>query len=139
MRFRTKDIGTITHEKCSCGRTFVRMSKPMGRTDDMLIIRGVNVFPSQIETVLLQMDQSPNYRIVVDRKGALDTLEVQVELSEEKFSDTVSEITKVEKDITEKLKSLLGIAAKVTLVAPGTIERSEGKAKRVVDRRTLVD
>ena len=111
----------------------------MGRTDDMLIIRGVNVFPSQIETVLLQMDQSPNYRIVVDRKGALDTLEVQVELSEEKFSDTVSEITKVEKDITEKLKSLLGIAAKVTLVAPGTIERSEGKAKRVVDRRTLVD
>lgn len=139
LRFRTKDIGTITHEKCSCGRTFVRMSKPMGRTDDMLIIRGVNVFPSQIETVLLQMDQSPNYRIVVDRKGALDTLEVQVELSEEKFSDTVSEITKVEKDITEKLKSLLGIAAKVTLVAPGTIERSEGKAKRVVDRRTLVD
>ncbi len=139
LRFRTKDIGTITHEKCSCGRTFVRMSKPMGRTDDMLIIRGVNVFPSQIETVLLQMDQSPNYRILVDRKGALDTLEVQVELSEEKFSDTVSEITKVEKDISEKLKSLLGIAAKVTLVAPGTIERSEGKAKRVVDRRTLVD
>ena len=138
IRFRTKDIGTVTHEKCACGRTFVRMSKPMGRTDDMLIIRGVNVFPSQIETVLLQMDQSPNYQIIVDRKGALDSLEVQVELTEEKFSDTVSEISKVERDLTEKLKSLLGIAAKVTLVAPGTIARSEGKAKRVIDRRKLV-
>ena len=137
IRFRTKDIGTVTHEKCACGRTFVRMSKPMGRTDDMLIIRGVNVFPSQIETVLLQMEQSPNYQIIVDRKGALDSLEVQVELTEEKFSDTVSEISKVEKDLTEKLKSLLGIAAKVTLVAPSTIARSEGKAKRVIDRRKL--
>ncbi|MBQ8400126.1 MAG: phenylacetate--CoA ligase [Clostridia bacterium] len=135
LRFRTKDIGTITHEKCACGRTFVRMSKPMGRTDDMLIIRGVNVFPSQIETVLLQMDQSPNYQIIVDRVGVLDTLEVQVELTEDKFSDTISEISKVEKDLTEKLKSLLGIAAKVTLVAPGTIARSEGKAKRVIDKR----
>ncbi len=135
LRFRTKDIGTITHEKCACGRTFVRMSKPMGRTDDMLIIRGVNVFPSQIETVLLQMDQSPNYQIIVDRVGVLDTLEVQVELTEDKFSDTVAEIAKVEKDLTEKLKSLLGIAAKVKLVAPGTIARSEGKAKRVIDKR----
>ncbi len=135
LRFRTKDIGTVTHEKCACGRTFVRMSKPMGRTDDMLIIRGVNVFPSQIETVLLQMDQSPNYQIIVDRVGVLDTLEVQVELTEDKFSDTVAEIAKVEKDLTEKLKSLLGIAAKVKLVAPGTIARSEGKAKRVIDKR----
>ena len=139
VRYRTRDISRILVGECECGRTFRRMDRIAGRTDDMMILRGVNVFPSQIETVLLQMDQSPNYRIVVDRKGALDTLEVQVELSEEKFSDTVSEITKVEKDITEKLKSLLGIAAKVTLVAPGTIERSEGKAKRVVDRRTLVD
>jgi len=139
IRFRTKDIGTITHEKCACGRTFVRMSKPMGRTDDMLIIRGVNVFPSQIETVLLKMDQSPNYQIIVDRSGALDTLEVQVEITEEKFSDTISEISKLEKDITESLKSLLGIAAKVTLVGPGTIPRSEGKAKRVIDRRKLHD
>ncbi|MBQ8236111.1 MAG: phenylacetate--CoA ligase, partial [Clostridia bacterium] len=125
----------VTHEKCACGRTFVRMSKPMGRTDDMLIIRGVNVFPSQIETVLLQMDQSPNNQIIVDRVGVLDTMEVQVELTEDKFSDTISEISKVEKDLTEKLKSLLGIAAKVTLVAPGTIARSEGKAKRVIDKR----
>ena len=137
IRFRTKDIGTVTHEKCACGRTFVRMSKPMGRTDDMLIIRGVNVFPSQIETVLLQMDQSPNYQIIVDRKGALDTLEVQVELTEKMFSDKVSDISMVEKDLTEKLKSLLGIAAKVTLVSPGTIARSEGKAKRVIDNRKL--
>ena len=135
LRFRTKDIGTITHEKCACGRTFVRMSKPMGRTDDMLIIRGVNVFPSQIETVLLQMDQSPNYQIVVDRVGVLDTLEVQVELTEEKFSDTVAHISAIEKDLTEKIKSLLGVAAKVKLVAPGTIARSEGKAKRVIDKR----
>ena len=111
------------------------MKKPMGRSDDMLIIRGVNVFPSQIETVLLQMDQSPNYQIIVDRVGVLDTLEVQVELTEDKFSDTVAEIAKVEKDLTEKLKSLLGIAAKVKLVAPGTIARSEGKAKRVIDKR----
>lgn len=135
IRFRTKDIGTITHEKCACGRTFVRMSKPMGRTDDMLIIRGVNVFPSQIETVLLQTGQSPNYQIIVDRVGALDTLEVQVELSEEQFSDRVSDISRVERDLTERLKSLLGIAAKVTLVSPGTVPRSEGKAKRVVDKR----
>ena len=135
LRFRTKDIGTVTHEKCACGRTFVRMSKPMGRTDDMLIIRGVNVFPSQIETVLLQMDQSPNYQIIVDRVGALDTLEVQVELTEDKFSDTVAHISAVEKDLTEKIKSLLGVAAKVKLVAPGTIARSEGKAKRVIDKR----
>ena len=135
LRFRTKDIGTVTHEKCACGRTFVRMSKPMGRTDDMLIIRGVNVFPSQIETVLLQMDQSPNYQIIVDRVGVLDTLEVQVELTEDKFSDTVAHISAVEKDLTEKIKSLLGVAAKVKLVAPGTIARSEGKAKRVIDKR----
>ena len=137
IRFRTKDIGTITHERCACGRTFVRMSKPMGRTDDMLIIRGVNVFPSQIETVLLQMNRSPNYQIIVDRKGVLDTLEVQVELTEEQFSDRVSDISRVEKELSEKLKSLLGIAAKVTLVSPGTIARSEGKAKRVIDRRTF--
>ena len=135
LRFRTKDIGTVTHEKCACGRTFVRMSKPMGRTDDMLIIRGVNVFPSQIETVLLQMDQSPNYQIIVDRVGVLDTLEVQVELTEERFSDTVAHISGIERDLTEKIKSLLGVAAKVTLVAPGTIARSEGKAKRVIDKR----
>ncbi len=137
IRFRTKDIGTITHEKCGCGRTFVRMSKPMGRIDDMLIIRGVNVFPSQIETVLLQMNLSPNYQIIVDRKGVLDTLEVQVEITEGIFSDTISDISRLEHELADRLKSTLGIAAKATFVAAGSIARSEGKAKRVIDRRNL--
>lgn len=137
IRFRTKDIGTITHEKCACGRTFVRMSKPMGRIDDMLIIRGVNVFPSQIETVLLQMNLSPNYQIIVDRKGVLDTLEVQVEITEGTFSDTISDISRLEHELTDRLKSVLGIAAKATFVGAGSIARSEGKAKRVIDRRKL--
>lgn len=138
IRFRTKDIGTITHEKCKCGRTFVRMSKPMGRIDDMLIIRGVNVFPSQIETVLLQMNLSPNYQIIVDRKGVLDTIEVQVEMTDDTFSDTISEISSREKELSDRLKSVLGIAAKATFVASGSIARSEGKAKRVIDRRQLL-
>ncbi|MBO4433514.1 MAG: phenylacetate--CoA ligase [Clostridia bacterium] len=138
IRFRTKDIGTITHEKCSCGRTFVRMSKPMGRIDDMLIIRGVNVFPSQIETVLLQMNLSPNYQIIVDRKGVLDTIEVQVEMTDDTFSDTISEISGKEKELADRLKSVLGIAAKATFVSAGSIARSEGKAKRVIDRRQLI-
>ena len=138
IRFRTKDIGTITHEKCACGRTFVRMSKPMGRIDDMLIIRGVNVFPSQIETVLLQMNLSPNYQIIVDRKGVLDTIEVQVEMTDDTFSDTISEISAKEKALADNLKSVLGIAAKATFVSAGSIARSEGKAKRVIDRRNLV-
>lgn len=138
IRFRTKDIGTVTHEKCACGRTFVRMSKPMGRIDDMLIIRGVNVFPSQIETVLLQMNLSPNYQIIVDRKGVLDTIEVQVEITDDTFSDTISEISAKEKELADRLKSVLGIAAKATFVAAGSIARSEGKAKRVIDQRNLV-
>ena len=138
IRFRTKDIGTITHEKCECGRTFVRMSKPMGRIDDMLIIRGVNVFPSQIETVLLQMNLSPNYQIIVDRKGVLDTIEVQVEMTDNTFSDTISDISRAERELADRLKSVLGIAAKATFVAAGSIARSEGKAKRVIDRRQLV-
>lgn len=138
IRFRTKDIGTVTHEKCECGRTFVRMSKPMGRIDDMLIIRGVNVFPSQIETVLLQMNLSPNYQIIVDRKGVLDTIEVQVEMTDETFSDTISEIAGRERELADRLKSVLGIAAKATFVSAGSIARSEGKAKRVIDRRQLI-
>ena len=138
IRFRTKDIGTVTHEKCACGRTFVRMSKPMGRIDDMLIIRGVNVFPSQIETVLLQMNLSPNYQIIVDRKGVLDTIEVQVEMNDETFSDTISEIAGRERELSDRLKSVLGIAAKATFVSAGSIARSEGKAKRVIDRRQLI-
>lgn len=135
IRFRTRDIGTITHEKCSCGRTFVRMSKPMGRTDDMLIIRGVNVFPSQIETVLIKMGYSPNYQIIVDRVDNHDTLDVLVEMTVDAFTDTVTGISKKEKALESELRSLLGLAAKVRLVAPETIARSEGKAKRVIDKR----
>ncbi len=135
IRFRTKDIGVITHEKCACGRTFVRMSKPRGRTDDMLIIRGVNVFPSQIETVLLQQGYSPNYQIVVDRVNNLDTLDVKVEMTDDMFSDQVNEISKHEAKLEGELRSLLGIAANVVLVEPNSIERSTGKAKRVIDNR----
>ena len=141
LRYRTKDlrdIGVITRKKCSCGRTFVKMSKPRGRTDDMLIIRGVNVFPSQIETVLLKMGYSPNYQLVVDRVNNLDTLEVKVEMTENMFHDTVTKVSGNERAISEELKSLLGIAAKVTLVEPGSIERSIGKAVRVIDNRKLI-
>lgn len=135
IRFRTRDIGAVTHEKCSCGRTFVRMSKPMGRTDDMLIIRGVNVFPSQIETVLIKMGYSPNYQIVVDRIDNHDTLDVLVEMTVDTFTDTVTGISRKEKELESELRSLLGIAAKVHLVASDSIARSEGKAKRVIDKR----
>lgn len=135
LRYRTRDIAVLSHEECSCGRTFVKMSKPMGRTDDMLIIRGVNVFPSQIETVLLNMGYAPNYQIVVERHNNLDTIEVQVEMSDKLFSDTITEISKAEHAIEDGLKSLLGVAADVKLVAPNTIARSEGKAKRVIDNR----
>ncbi|MBQ5590371.1 MAG: phenylacetate--CoA ligase [Clostridia bacterium] len=138
LRYRTRDIGVITRKKCSCGRTFVKMSKPRGRTDDMLIIRGVNVFPSQIETVLLKMGYSPNYQLVVDRVNNLDTLEVKVEMTENMFHDTVTKVSGNERAISEELKSLLGIAAKVTLVEPGSIERSIGKAVRVIDNRKLI-
>lgn len=135
LRFRTKDIGVITHEKCACGRTFVRMSKPLGRVDDMLIVRGVNLFPSQIETVLLRMNHSPNYQIIVDRKGTLDSIEVRIEMNDEHFSDTTSDILRMEKELENEFKSSLGIKPKVKLVSPNSIPRSEGKAVRVVDRR----
>jgi phenylacetate-CoA ligase len=139
LRFRTKDIGVITHEKCACGRTFVRMSKPLGRVDDMLIVRGVNLFPSQIETVLLKDNQSPNYQIIVDRSGSLDSIEVDIEMNEENFSDKPSDIIKKEKALENKFKSALGIKPKVKLVSPDTIPRSEGKAVRVVDKRHVYD
>ena len=139
IRYRTRDIGVITYDPCPCGRTFARMSKPRGRTDDMLIIRGVNVFPSQIETVLLERGFSPNYQIIVDRVGSHDTLEVVVEMTPAMFSDTVRSISAWENDLTEALKSLLGLAAKVTLVEPKSIERSTGKAVRVIDKRKLHD
>ena len=139
LRFRTKDIGVITHEQCECGRTFVRMSKPRGRTDDMLIIRGVNVFPSQIETVVLRMGYAPNYQLIVDRVNNLDTLEVRLEMTSELFSDVTSELEATQRNIASNLRDLLGISAKVTLVAPGSITRSEGKAVRVIDHRKLHD
>lgn len=140
IRYRTRDICSLKYEKCKCGRTFIRMNKPTGRSDDMLIIRGVNVFPSQIEEVLLKIggDVTPNYQIIVDRVNNSDTLEVQVEMSEHLFSDDVKSIEKIERDIKERLRSVLGLAAKVTIVEPKTIARSEGKAKRVIDNRKLV-
>ncbi len=135
VRYRTRDICSLTHEPCKCGRTTVRMAKPKGRTDDMLIIRGINVFPSQIESVLLDLGMDPNYRMVVDRKNNLDTLEVQVEMNSGMFSDTVRNLEKVEKRIAAALQSTLNIAAKITLLEPKSIQRSEGKAQRVEDRR----
>ncbi len=137
LRYRTRDICVLKREKCSCGRTFVKMSKPMGRSDDMLIIRGVNVFPSQIETVLLEQGYSPNYRIEVDRANNTDTLDVYVELSSENFSDTVKEIAEKEKQLAAAMKVMLGINPKMHLVPPKSITRSEGKAVRVVDKRKL--
>ncbi len=137
LRYRTRDICVLTRGKCACGRTLVKMAKPMGRSDDMLIIRGVNVFPSQIETVLLGYGLSANYQIIVDRVNHTDTLEVWVEMNPEMFSDTVKQIENREREIMEKLKSMLGIAAKVTLKAPKSMARSEGKAVRVVDKRKI--
>lgn len=139
IRYRTRDLCSLNYEKCICGRTFVRMNKPKGRSDDMLIIRGVNVFPSQIEEVLLKIggDVTPNYQIVVDRVNNTDTLDVQVEMSEHLFSDDVKSIEKIEREIKDRLRSVLGLSAKVSLVNPKTIIRSEGKAKRVIDNRKL--
>ena len=139
LRYRTKDICVLSDKPCSCGRTLVKMSKPMGRSDDMLIIKGVNVFPSQIEMVLLNQGLTSNYQIVVDRKGTSDTLEVLVEMTPELFSDTLGALTQKENQITEALKSMLGILAKVTIVEPKSIVRSEGKAVRVIDKRKLYD
>lgn len=137
IRYRTKDICILTSEPCSCGRNFIRMTKPLGRSDDMLIIRGVNVFPSQIETVLLNKGFPANYQLIVTRENHADAIEVQVEMTPEMFSDSVTEIAKREREIISELKGMLGIYAKVTLVGPKTIERSEGKAKRVIDHRNL--
>jgi phenylacetate-CoA ligase len=139
IRYRTRDICSLNYEKCKCGRTHVRMNKPQGRTDDMLIIRGVNVFPSQIEEVLLKIggDITPNYQIIVDRENNTDTFQVNVEMSEELFSDGIKAIQRVEKQISDSLRSTLGIGPKVNLVNPKSIERSEGKAKRVIDKRKL--
>ncbi len=139
LRYRTRDICVLKREKCSCGRTLIKMTKPMGRSDDMLIIRGVNVFPSQIETVLLEQGYSPNYRIEVDRANNNDTLDVYVELTSEQFSDTVKDIAVKEKQLANAVKTMLGINPKMHLVPPKSIARSEGKAVRVVDKRKLHD
>ena len=137
LRYRTRDICVLSHEKCSCGRTHVKMSKPMGRSDDMLIVKGVNVFPSQIETVLLEQGYPANYQIIVDRVNNSDTLEVMVEMTPENFSDSLGKITEMEKSLVAALKAMLGIYAKVKLVAPKSIARSEGKAVRVIDKRKI--
>ena len=135
IRYRTRDICALNHEKCACGRTTARMCKPRGRTDDMLIIRGINVFPSQIESVLLDLGMDPNYQLIVDRQNNLDTLEVQVEMNESMFSDTVRNLEAVKKQIAGALQSTLNIVAKIRLLEPKSIQRSEGKAKRVIDKR----
>lgn len=139
LRYRTRDICVLSRKKCSCGRTLIKMSKPMGRSDDMMIIRGVNVFPSQIETVLLKEGYSENYLIEVDRVNNTDTLDISVELTPEQFSDTMKDLAAKEKALANAIKTMLGINPKVHLVAPKTITRSEGKAVRVIDRRKLHD
>ena len=139
LRYRTRDICVLTRKKCSCGRTHVKMSKPMGRSDDMMIIRGVNVFPSQIEAVLLKEGYPPNYQILVDRVNNSDTLDVNVELPPEQFSDKVSDIQAKEKSLEAAMRTMLGIGPKVHLMPPHSVERSEGKAKRVIDKRKLHD
>ena len=136
VRYRTRDIASLTHGVCGCGRTLVKMSKPAGRTDDMLIIRGVNVFPSQIESVLLNVeDVSPYYMITVDRVNNLDRMEIQVEMGESMPFDEVRLIQNKEKELTQAVESTLGISAKIKLVPPKTLARSEGKAKHVIDLR----
>ena len=139
LRYRTRDICVLSRKKCSCGRTHVKMSKPMGRSDDMMIIRGVNVFPSQIEAVLLKEGYPPNYQILVDRVNNSDTLDVNVELPPEQFSDKVSDIQAKEKSLEAAMRTMLGIGPKVHLMPPHSVERSEGKAKRVIDKRKLHD
>ena len=138
LRYRTRDLTVLNAEKCSCGRTIVRMQKCLGRSDDMLIIRGVNVFPSQIETVLLEMSETkPHYLLIVDRVDNLDILEVWVEVDGQFFSDEIKKLEGLKKRIQHNIESTLGINAQIKLVEPKTIERSEGKAKRVIDKRKL--
>ena len=137
IRYRTRDICTLTREKCSCGRTHIRMSKPKGRSDDMLIIRGVNVFPSQIETVLMNNGYAANYQIIVGRVNNTDTFEVKVEMTPDMFTDNLGEVQARRKVLEDGLRAMLGIKAKVTLVAPKSITRSEGKAVRVIDTRKI--
>ena len=138
IRYRTRDLSCLSPELCVCGRTFVRMERITGRTDDMLIIRGVNVFPSQIESALMQIEGlEPHYQLIVDRKNNLDTIEVQVEVNEKIFSDEVKQLEVIEKRVVHDIKEMFGVSCKCTLVEPKTIQRSEGKAQRVIDKRKL--
>ena len=138
IRYRTKDISRLLPQICKCGRTFVRMERVSGRSDDMLIIRGVNVFPSQIESVLMDIEGlEPHYQLIVEREGSMDTLEVQVEVSEKVFSDEIRELQNLEKRITKDIKDYLGVTSKVKLVEPKTLQRFEGKAQRVIDKREI--
>ena len=139
LRYRTRDICVLSREKCSCGRTHVKMTKPMGRSDDMLIIRGVNVFPSQIETVLLNEGYTPNYQIEIGRKNNTDTLDIYVEADPSKISDKIADIQDMESGLASAMRTMLGIGPKIHLVPPKTITRSEGKAVRVIDNRKLHD
>ena len=136
IRYRTRDLSRLFYDPCACGRTTVRMERVSGRTDDMLIIRGVNVFPSQIESVLMDIEGAhPHYLIIVDRKGTLDDLEIQVEIDEKLFSDEIRLLESLRSRISEEIRSVLGLSATIKLVEPKTIERSQGKAKRVIDNR----
>ena len=138
IRYRTRDVTSLNPEPCICGRTHVRMNRVTGRTDDMLIIRGVNVFPSQIESVLMEMRWvEPHYQLVVDRQDNLDILTVMVEVGEQTFSDEVRKLQDLEKKVAKNIKEYLGVSAKVKLVEPKSIPRSEGKAQRVIDNRKI--
>ena len=138
LRYRTRDLTRLNYEKCACGRTLVRMEKCMGRTDDMLIIRGVNVFPSQIESVLLEMSETePHYLLIIEREETLDVVKLMVEVQEQFFSDEIKQLEALRKKITDKIQSALGISIQVKLVEPKTIERTAGKAKRVIDKRKI--
>ena len=138
LRYRTRDLASLNYDACACGRTNVRMSKIQGRSDDMLIIRGVNVFPSQVESALLEIEEAkPHYMLIVDRVGTMDTLEIQVEIDDRYFSDEMVELNKVRQKIKHKVESILGISVNINLVEHKTIARSEGKAKRVIDRRKI--
>ena len=138
LRYRTKDLTSLMEGECPCGRTNIRMSGIVGRSDDMLIIRGINVFPSQVESVILDMPQfEPQYMLVVDRKNNLDSLQVQVEVRKDFFSDDMGSMLAMKKALSDKLKSVLSISAEVKLMEPNSIARSEGKSKRVIDNRYL--
>ena len=138
LRYRTRDLTRLFIDTCDCGRTLVRMEKCLGRSDDMLIIRGVNVFPSQVESVLLEMEEaSPHYQLIIGRENNLDTMEIRVEINERFWSDSIRELEGIRRRIDHNIKSLLGIGAAIKLVEPHSIERSEGKAKRIIDNRHI--